>query len=231
MFVAEMIIFVAFPGGALLLHQLRRTGDLPARPRAVARLRLPDGAYDHLREHPQHQPRASWCSAPSPSRRSARWAARRSAFSSSRRCPKSAPGAGCSPARSFRPCSSRSAASTSSRAPTGCPRGAKSSKAEQAAKRLLVRKPQYPTEIKLAARGSTPTTQPKPGRPMPPVQQRQSARDDPRLGSVVPAGSRHLRHRHFHADHPGRRGRRQFGPRAQRRRSDRTTSSPPRARR
>ena len=39
--------------GALLCVELRPGGDLPVRPGACARVRLPDRAYDHFRKHPE----------------------------------------------------------------------------------------------------------------------------------------------------------------------------------
>ena len=92
-------------------------------------------------------------------------------------------------------------------------------KAEREAKRLLVRKPQYPTEIKLAApEAKTEAAQDRRLRRA--VQQRKPARDNPGVGSLVPAGSGNLWHRHLHPDHPRRGARRHFRPCPQHRRRD-----------
>ena len=206
MFIAEMIIFCAF---LVLLCFCTNFISLVI---CLFGLGLalgcdyPDRAHDHFGKHSQHQPRQAGARRLRlPGGRRAR-RHRRSAISSSRRCPNSAPGAGCSPPRSFRPCSSRSAASTSSRAPIGCPSrgehrqgGAGGDQAAGAQAAISVR------DQAGAARRRPPTAAAVEADLCVVVQQRQPARHDPRLGAVVPAGSRHLRHRHLHPDDPGRR--------------------------
>ena len=53
MFIAEMIIFCLFLALLIMVGDFLIAGDLPVRHRHGARLRLPDRAHDHLREHSQ----------------------------------------------------------------------------------------------------------------------------------------------------------------------------------
>ena len=93
--------------------------------------------------------------------------------------------------------------------------------AEQACTRLLVRKPQYPSEIRLPPRAGQAATSAQSKASFASLfNGRQSPRDDLRVGSMVPAGPRDLWHRHLHPDDPGRRRWRQRRPCAQHRRSD-----------
>ena len=86
-------------------------------------------------------------------------------------------------------------------------------KAEQSVTRLLAREPQYPKDIRLRRstcgreRGRSRQTVLRGA-----VQRSQPARHHFRLGPVVHPGSRHLWHRHLHADHPGGGDRRRFRP-------------------
>jgi MFS transporter, putative metabolite transport protein len=104
MFVVEMVIFVAFlvavvfaPNFYLVVVCLFGIGlalgcDYPT-------------AHIIISENIPSSSRGKLVLGASPSRRSAPSAAPRLATSSSRLCPNSAPGAGCSPRRLFRPCS------------------------------------------------------------------------------------------------------------------------------
>ena len=82
MFIAEMIIFVAFLALLVFCTNFHLARHLPVRARPGARLRLSHGAHDHLGKHPQHQPRQAGARRVRASRRSARSAAPASATSS-----------------------------------------------------------------------------------------------------------------------------------------------------
>ena len=78
--------------------------------------------------------------------------------------------------------------------------------AEAEVARLLEREPPYPKEVRLAdlpADEQAATARGAQRRLARALHVARPARHHPRLGAVVPAGSRHLRHRHLHADHPG----------------------------
>ena len=77
-------------------------------------------------------------------------------------------------------------------------------RAQTAAQRLLFRKPQYPQSILLlqAHGGRRWRAGARQGVLHGPVQAPLHPGNDPGLRAVVPAGSRHLRHRHLHADDP-----------------------------
>ncbi len=90
--------------------------------------------------------------------------------------------------------------------------------AERELQRLLEREPQYPKQVQLAEAI-------RPARPCAIAGGAAGATSFDKknrratilgLRAVVPAGSRHLRHRHLHADHPGPHGRPRDRPRPQR---------------
>ena len=93
--------------------------------------------------------------------------------------------------------------------------------AEKSVTRLLVRRPQYPNSIRLAQTSAERARQgPRPAIVSGAVQRPQPPRHDLRLGPVVHPGSRHLRHRHLHADDPRRGARRRLRPHPQPQRPD-----------
>ena len=122
MFIVEMIIFTAFLGAAVFCTNFVSLVICLFGLGLAARLRLSDGAHDHFREHPQHQPgqvgagRVRLPGGGRPGRHRGRLCG---AWSW---CRTSMPGAGCMRPRSFPPCSSPSAVSTSPKARTGCTR-------------------------------------------------------------------------------------------------------------
>ena len=93
-------------------------------------------------------------------------------------------------------------------------------KAEEAAQRLLLRKPLYPGTDHPGAGRRRRRRGPWQGRFSGPVQRAQPSRHDLRFGALVHPGSRHLRHRHLHAHNPGRRPGQLGRSRPQRQRPD-----------
>jgi MFS family permease len=104
MFVAEMIIFCAFLVALCFATNYIQVVIFLFGLGLALGCDYPT-AHVSSRKTSRARSAASSCWAHSPSRPSARWRARRSVFSFFQSFPNSAPGAGCSPARSFQPSS------------------------------------------------------------------------------------------------------------------------------
>ena len=92
--------------------------------------------------------------------------------------------------------------------------------AEKAVTRLLYRKPSYPPKVDARPPRRRRSERVEAELPRA-VRRDEPARHDLLFGAVVPAGSRHLRHRRLHADPDRRRSRQRPGQDPQPRRSDR----------
>ena len=194
----------SLPGRADPVQRLHIGVDLPVRPGACARLRLPDGAHDHLGEYPQSQSRqvragCVWLPGTWSAGRHRRWMPRAGAASA----------AGCL-AVDVRDCADpcvarddRAVFRGRKRQLAGGPRRAGGGgEINHAAARAQSAVSE--SDIKLRS-----TLRPRkrgasneailPGA----VQQPQPARHHLRFGALVHPGSEHLWHRHFHAGHPG----------------------------